>query len=112
MREWHEKRGWRDVGYHFFIKKDGTVQNGRDLEWTPSAQRGHNTGTIAICLHGLLEENFTQSQFSSLRRLCRHINSIYSDITFHGHKEVANKSCPVFDYVDVLGLDDEGNLGI
>ena len=112
IRKWHvEERGWRDVGYHYFIQRDGTIQRGRDLEWIPAAQRGHNEGTIAICLHGRVARDFTASQFDALRRLCRTIADAYDgDVTFHGHCEVSEKSCPVFEYDTVLGLDERGHL--
>lgn len=113
MRQWHLQRGWSDVGYHLFIKKDGTVQGGRHLEKVPSAQAGHNAGTIAICLHGLDKDKFTEAQFTSLRKLCKEINAVYKKtLTFHGHCEVSAKSCPVFDYKAVLKLDNAGRLGI
>jgi hypothetical protein len=112
MRDWHMNGNkWKDVGYHYFIKKDGTIQTGRSLEHTPSAQAGHNTGTIAICLHGLDASKFTQEQFASVKLLCEQINNAYDKkITFHGHREVAAKSCPVFDYKKVLGLNDKGQM--
>ena len=51
MRKWHlEDRGWSDVGYHFLIRKNGTLEEGRPLDRTPAAQGGNNRGTIAICL--------------------------------------------------------------
>ena len=29
IRDWHVNgNGWSDVGYHFFIRKDGTVEDG------------------------------------------------------------------------------------
>lgn len=113
IRKWHvEERGWRDVGYHYFIQFDGTIQHGRDLEWIPAAQRGHNEGTIAICLHGRTARDFTVSQFDALRSLCRTIADAYEgEVTFHGHCEVSNKACPVFEYEAVLDLDKEGHLG-
>lgn len=111
IKQWHLDRGWSDVGYHYFIKKDGTLQIGRDLERTPAAQKGYNTGSIAICLHGLLEYNFTLEQFNTLRELCKEINSSYKEITFHGHNEVnPNKTCPVFNVKDVLNLDNSGKM--
>lgn len=110
MDAWHKARGWSGVGYHYFIKKDGTVQDGRSLEKTPAAQAGHNTGTIAICLHGLDEDKFTDEQFNALKQLCREIDQQLK-VTFHGHREVAAKACPVFDYKKVLDLDPRGNLG-
>lgn len=113
MDLWHKQRGWSGVGYHFFIKKDGTLQEGRPLWKVPAAQAGHNVDTIAICLHGLLESKFTQEQFDTLKDLCRMIDDAYNgEVTFHGHREVARKACPVFDYKNVLQLDSNGNLGI
>lgn len=111
--EWHKKRGWSEVGYHFFIKKNGELQKGRDLEKTPAAQQGHNSGSIAICLAGLNIEKFTDDQFNTLRGLCYLINVAYKkNVTFHGHCEVSSKSCPVFDYREVLKLDSKGHLGL
>lgn len=112
MRKWHvEERGWSDVGYHYFIRKDGTLERGRNLEFTPAAQKGHNTGSIAICLHGLAKTAFTLEQFQTLTELCGLIKVAYdNDITFHGHCEVSSKTCPVFDYKQVLNLDNLGYM--
>lgn len=113
IRQWHTSppNNWADVGYHFFIKKDGTVQPGRDLERIPAAQAPHNLGTIAMCAHGLAKENFTDVQLAAVKDLCEAINRAYEGrVTFHGHCEVANKACPVFDYRALLGLDDRGRM--
>ncbi|OCP17388.1 MULTISPECIES: peptidoglycan-binding domain-containing protein [unclassified Ensifer] len=105
MDLWHKQRGWAGVGYHFFIRKSGELEIGRDLEITPAAQEGNNKGTIAICLHGLKSENFTAAQYATVLSLCQQINNAYGGaVTFHGHCEVARKACPVFDYKRVLGL--------
>lgn len=113
MDKWHKERGWSGVGYHLFIRKSGLLEIGRDIEVTPAAQAGNNTGTIAICLHGLKVENFTQAQFNTLKTLCDQINGAYGGkVTFHGHCEVARKACPVFDYRKVLGLDAKGKLPV
>ena len=118
IKRWHTDpkprgRGWSDIGYHFFIRKDGTLENGRPLSITPAAQGGHNMGSIAICLHGLDKNKFTNSQFKTLKEICIAINNAYSGaVTFHGHREVAAKACPVFDYKKVLALDAYGRLGL
>ena len=110
ITDWHVKdNGWSDIGYHFVITKDGQPHWGRFIETTPAAQKHHNTGSIAICLTGL--NKFSEEQFIALRQLCAMINEAYEgEITFHGHNEVSTKSCPVFDYKTILGLDDEGRL--
>lgn len=113
MHRWHLERGFAEIGYHYFIRKDGTIQVGRDIEKVPAAQEGHNTGSIAICLHGLTKEKFTAAQINALQSLCKKINVAYSkSITFHGHREVAAKLCPVFDYKAALRLDKFGRLGL
>ncbi|MDD1795064.1 peptidoglycan-binding domain-containing protein [Enterovibrio sp. ZSDZ42] len=111
LREWHvKKNGWRDIGYHYFIHKDGTCSTCRDIQKTPAAQLGHNTGSIAVCLHGLKKNNFTQRQFETLIDMCRVFDNAYNNqLTFHGHCEVSTKTCPVFDYREVLGLSLSGD---
>lgn len=111
---WHRERGFDEIGYHFFIQKDGTICEGRSLEKDPAAQAGHNKGTIAICCHGLEKGNFTKHQMASLKALCWTINKLYKGgVTFHGHREVnAGKTCPVFSYKELLNLNDYGLMMI
>jgi hypothetical protein len=109
VRAWHRARGFSDAGYHFLIDKQSKIMLGRDLAKTPAAQKGHNTGTIAIMVHGL--EDFPQPMLNACRDLCGAINEAYEGrITFHGHCEVSAKTCPVFDYTALLGLDRYGRM--
>lgn len=112
LKESHLSRGFDDVGYHYFIDFTGKTWEGRSLETTPAAQKNHNTGTIAICLHGGQHSinDFTQEQYESLFNLCSDINKAYEKkITFHGHSEVdKGRDCPVFNYKKVLNLDNKG----
>lgn len=109
IRKWHtEGNGWNDIGYHYFIRTDGTLETGRNLEKTPAAQRGHNKNTIAICLNGLEISDFTDTQYNKLIDLCQQINDAIPGVTFHGHREVSAKTCPVFNYKEVLGLNSSG----
>lgn len=110
---WHKDRGWSGIGYHFVIDKDGKLITGRNMERIPAAQGGHNKGTLAVCVHGLKEENFTQAQYDTLVNLCKAVQKAYgNNITFHGHCEVSAKSCPVLDYKELLRLDKHGRLGL
>ena len=114
IRDWHLREGWADVGYHFLINKDGTIQPGRSLERIPSAQKGFNTGSIAVSMHGLIERNFTQAQVTALQSLAGSIVDAYAGINrtlrFQGHCEVAAKACPVVNYKAILALDASGRL--
>ena len=110
MKRWHMvDNGWSRVGYHFFINKNGNIQQGCPIEQIPIAQKGHNTGSIAICLHGLKKSKFTTQQLESVKKLCKAITDSYDKkIRIRGHKEVSSKACPVFDYKATLGLDADG----
>lgn len=116
VRKWHtspsptdSSKPWQDIGYHYYINKNGDIEAGRSLEKNPAAQAGYNTGTIAICCGGL--KDFTEKQFDALRELCSVINETLPAVTFHGHCEVnPHKTCPVFSYKKVLGLDEDGRM--
>lgn len=113
IRRWHVARGFSDIGYHYVIDFEGRLLVGRSLERIPAAQQGHNSGSIAICVTGGQdgEKAFTQAQFDTLVRLCREINRAYhGEVSFHGHREVANKDCPAFDYQRILALDAKGQM--
>ena len=113
IRLWHLARGFADIGYHYVIGFDGRIEPGRALERIPAAQQGHNSDSIAICVAGGQDgraEAFTHEQFQSLKNLCSAIHDAYDDISFHGHSEVSDKACPVFDYRGVLELSDQGYM--
>lgn len=110
VHRWHRKRGWSCIGYHYFIKSDAKTEIGRDINRTPAGQAGHNSKTIAICVNGLWESDFTKTQLKELVRLCKEIKAQIPGVTFHGHCEVSPKACPVFDYKAVLGLDAKGRM--
>lgn len=109
---WHRARGFNGIGYHYVIDKAGNTLCGRNIELIPAAQKGNNSGTIAICVHGLAVKNFTGAQRQSLLGLCKQIKSAYNgSVTFHGHREVDKyKTCPVFAYREWLNLDKWGRM--
>jgi len=48
----HIARGFKTIGYHFYIRRDGTIHKGRPLELIGSHVQGHNKSTIGICWEG------------------------------------------------------------
>ena len=106
MRKWHQRRGWRDVGYHYFIKaEDGAIQKGRDEKEIGAHCRGKNTNSIGICLHGLLASDFTEAQLNSAAVLIMDIFDRYPDriIDVVPHRIFSEtKSCPVFNMIEIF----------
>ena len=42
IRKWHKARGWSDIGYHFVITLDGTMNVGRPIEKIGAHAKGYN----------------------------------------------------------------------
>jgi hypothetical protein len=97
IRKWHvEERGWKDVGYHFFIRKDGTIEKGREVRIAGAHCKGHNHDSIGICLSGNLE--FTSDQYISLGALLQILQIEYGDLDIYPHNYFDSvKTCPNFD---------------
>ena len=102
----HRKRGFDGIGYHWFIKRDGTIQEGRSMNRMGAHVRGHNHYTIAICMAGGLgankkaENNFTTAQWGSLAELVATLLRDNTNLEFViGHRDFPGTStaCPSFD---------------
>ncbi len=100
IRKWHvEENGWADIGYHFVVTKDGEMHDGRSIDKTPAAQKGHNKGSIAVCLTG--SDNFSPRQFATLRSLIDACKEAHPSIVVLGHKDLdPSKTCPNFNVKD------------
>ncbi|WP_295586044.1 peptidoglycan-binding domain-containing protein [uncultured Lamprocystis sp.] len=116
MDRWHRQRGWTQIGYHAFIRKDGVIELGRPWDQVPAAQSGHNAAALAVCLHGLALARFTDAQARALVAFVDAVDAARAAVQrpplrWRGHCEVAAKACPVIDYRAVLGLDAAGHRG-
>jgi len=101
IRDWHvNERGWSDVGYHYFIRKDGTIQKGRSWDTVGAHCKGHNRRSLGVCLSG--RHKFTPRQFKALEHVLERIWAKFPAIPVYGHYEFSNKSCPNFDVEDFL----------
>lgn len=105
IRRWHmQDRGWRNIGYHWVIGRDGKVLAGRPETEIGAHVVDHNRGTIGICLiggHGSTErdrfaQHFTPAQDITLRQLLQGIGMRAQIRRISGHNEYAAKACPGF----------------
>lgn len=97
--QWHKARGWTGIGYHYVIRRDGTVETGRDVNTVGAHAYGHNVGSIGVCLVGGKGGfNFTIQQLDSLRILRKQLDADVGPVKWVGHAELdAGKTCPNFD---------------
>jgi len=103
-------KGWLDIGYHYVIRRNGRIEEGRPLEEIGAHVGGHNVGTAGICLVGGVdnnnrpENNFTPLQWPSLLECLGIIqNKVPNELDIKGHNEYdKNKACPSFRVEDWL----------
>ncbi|MCQ0987558.1 phage tail tip lysozyme [Jiella marina] len=104
IRSWHKQRGWRDIGYHWVVHLDGSVEEGRPVGQVGAHVAGHNTGTIGVVYVGGVDKDMrakdtrTAAQKDGLEKLLRDLMSHYPSVTkISGHNQYAAKACPCFD---------------
>lgn len=106
IRVMHLKRGFFDVGYHYVIKRDGTVQPGRPLDRQGAHVAGYNHLSVGVALVGGVkedgvtpEDNFTAAQFESLKSVLAELREKFPHAEVLGHRDMPNvhKACPSFD---------------
>lgn len=110
---WHKDKGWAAIGYHHVIRRDGTIEKGRDLDGDGDVTdevgahaAGFNEGSIGICLVGGKPDfNFTMAQLKMLVFLVGEYKSRYPEIEIMGHRDLpgVTKACPCFDVKSLLG---------
>jgi len=107
VKKWHTDKGWSDVGYHYLIDRNGVIVEGRPVERAGAHAKGYNATSIGVAIFGghggtandEFEENFTDAQDRSLRRLIAQLRMEFPNITqIVGHNDLPNvtKACPTF----------------
>jgi N-acetylmuramoyl-L-alanine amidase len=105
IRKWHKAQGWKDIGYHFVIRRNGKVETGRAIDAVGSHVQGYNVNSVGICMAGGLDDktwkpvdNFTAAQWASLRTLVARLVKMYPKAKVLGHRDFPNvkKACPCF----------------
>ena len=103
IRQWHIKRGWSDIGYHYVILINGTIQEGRPVERAGAHCKGHNANSIGVCYVGGVDQDMkpkdtrTPAQKIAMQKLLFELTDRYKGATIHGHNEFSSKACPSFD---------------
>ena len=102
--KWHKARGFNDIGYHWYIKFNGSIHKGRESNVMGAHCKGKNSTHLGICLEGGLgsdnkpENNFTDEQWFSLIGLLKSLPNEFPNIKeIAGHYKYSNKACPSFD---------------
>tara|TARA_S200002703_G_scaffold149240_1_gene146614 strand:- start:277 stop:777 length:501 start_codon:yes stop_codon:yes gene_type:complete len=108
---WHRERGWLKIGYAKVIKRDGTVEQGRDDGELQAHVKNYNHISTSVCVIGGAkeenwkegEDNFTGDQFESLKKVLEEQVIKYPEARIVGHYELdERKTCPNFNVREYL----------
>ena len=108
----HKARGFRTIGYHFYVRKDGTVTQHRKINEVGAHCRPYNRCSIGICYEGGRNEQGepadtrTQQQTEALTHLFKQLLKEFPYALIMGHRDMRGstpKECPCLDTRAVFG---------
>lgn len=114
--KWHRSKGWACIGYHYVIKRDGTLEVGRKESQVGAHVADWNSVSLGICLIGGIdaddptkaEDNYTDAQWVTLKKLLKELKVRYPKAKIQGHRDFPKvaKACPCFDVKTWLAAND------
>lgn len=108
----HKRRGFREIGYHWYIRKNGLIEMGRDLSQPGRFEigahsKGENSISIGICFEGGVRKDAmntgfdsrTPAQIKSMIELIDRMQDRFPGAIVKGHRDMpgAATQCPGFD---------------
>lgn len=103
---WHRQKGWNGCGYHYVVRRDGTIETGRPLEMVGAHCVHHNQHSIGVCYEGGLDadgltaDTRTAAQKVAMRQLLEKLHEQFPKAIIAGHNVFdPTKDCPCFDAV-------------
>lgn len=95
IHNYHKNKGWAGIGYHYYVRKDGSVYRGRPENMAGAHCPGVNSTSIGICAEGNFnEETMSEVQKQAIIELVKDIKSRYNIKWIKGHREILATSCP------------------
>lgn len=98
--QWHKGNGWSGIGYHFFVRKDGSIYRGRPLDTIGAHVQGKNAVSVGICAEGdYSTETMPNAQKQAIAELLAYLKkNYYPNAKIVGHGEIGLSACPGKNY--------------
>jgi len=95
VHSWHLANGWSDIGDHYLIRMDGSVERGRPEDAVGAHAKRHNDDSIGVCLAGNIDlKPPTVAQMVKLVEIIWDIRSRYGELSLLKHSDVGSTACP------------------
>lgn len=113
IHQWHLNNGWSGAGYHFLVRKDGSVYSLRP-EWAIGAHAsGANSDSIGVCFEGAYNrETMPEAQLNAGKELVAYLKNKYNITRVQPHRDVTSTDCPGhnFPFNEIAGA--SGNVSV
>ena len=95
IHKWHLKRGFSGIGYHFLVRKNGDIEEGRPINTVGAHCSLHNSDTIGICFEGNFEkETMGDVQKNAGKQLILKLLKDYTNLKIYCHRDLKATACP------------------
>ena len=95
VHQWHLANGWSGIGYHFFVRKDGSVYRGRPEDTVGAHAGNNNYDSIGVCFEGSFDrEEMPAAQKQAGMELVAYLKQKYGISTVQRHSDVNATGCP------------------
>lgn len=92
----HIENGWAGIGYHFYVRKDGSVYRGRPLNAVGAHCIGRNAISIGVCFEGNYqsEKTMPEAQLESGKELILYLKGLFPHAKIKNHSDCIATMCP------------------
>ena len=81
--------------WHFYVRKDGSVYQGRPIDMLGAHCHNNNSDSIGICFEGNFEnETMGEVQIKAGQELIAYVLNKYPGLKIYGHKDFNATGCP------------------
>ncbi len=91
----HIANGWAGIGYHFYVRKDGSVYRGRPIATVGAHCSGYNSESVGVCFEGNFEkEQMNEAQVRAGREIVTYLLDLYPKAQVKKHRDFQTTACP------------------
>ncbi|MBQ2890954.1 MAG: N-acetylmuramoyl-L-alanine amidase [Clostridia bacterium] len=97
IHQGHLKNGWSGMGYHFYIRKDGSIFRGRPIDTVGAHTLGKNAVSVGICFEGNYhdyDKKMPKAQLDSGKELISYLRGLFPDAQVKRHCDFQATACP------------------
>ena len=109
----HLGQGYAGIGYHFYVRKDGSVYRGRPVNTIGAHCLNYNRVSVGVCFEGNFEQEMpTKEQIKSGIDIVNYLLNLYPKAKVVRHKDLSETLCPGknFDINEILNNVEVGNV--